>query len=688
MRRKTESHEASDMRPDIDLKRPEDPQYKSDNWRISLLEAMIASREADIREDILFRQSRGQFHVASAGHEAVAGLVRLMRPEDWIYSHYRDRALMLARGVSLYEIALAYFAKSQSSSGGRQMVSHFSSKALNIASSATPTGLQCLPAAGTAWGMKQRGKDNVVFCFIGDASTRQGEFMEAVAFAVQERLPIAFVVEDNGYGISTPTARLTPLGLGLLSPDLIYAADGRNPLRLVNDVSGLIADVRNGKGPKILWLHLDRLSSHTASDDHAKYRKPDELHAMSLRDPITLTQDALLAEGGISQEEISDIRARIKLEVKEAYLAAEMAREPDQACVTDHIHSSIAAHKDRQVLNMEGFAAETAEWTMAAAVNRTLDVLLRENRNVLMLGEDIEDPKGGVFGLTKGLSSRYPGRVINSPLAEATIAGTASGLAMMGYLPIFELQFVDFIGPAFNQIVNQIATLRWRSAGEFKCPLVLYAPCGSYIEGGGPWHSQTNESWLAHAPGIKVFMPSNANDAARLLYSAAYGEDPVIILLPKNQFQKRVGIERERHIHAERARIKRAGDHLTLVAWGNCVDLALTAAKELDMENISVEVLDLCSLVPCDWSAIYNSVMKTGRLVVIQEDNKTCSFGQAILSEICMARSSWGRLHSPPQLVSRGDVHIGFNRTLEKSVLPSVADIVRCAKSTMGHVNE
>lgn len=306
------------------------------------------------------------------------------------------------------------------------------------------------------------------------------------------------------------------------------------------------------------------------------------------------------------------------------------------------------------------------------------------NRKILLFGEDIEDHKGGVFGLTKGLSTEHPSRVINSPLAEATIAGTASGLAMAGYLPIFELQFIDFIGPAFNQIVNQIATLRWRSVGQYKCPLIIYAPCGSYISGGGPWHSQTNEAWLAHAPGLKVYMPSNANDAANLLYSAAHGDDPVLMLLPKNQFQKTVEIQKTMPLYPEKAHIRKAGQHLTIVAWGNCVETALQSASENEKLGYACEVIDLRSIVPCDWATIHKSVRKTGRLIIIQEDNKTCSFGQAIISEIMADKETWESLYAPPQLISRPDVHIGFHSALERSVLPWPKDVAVASRSIMG----
>lgn len=649
--------------------------------RFSNLKIMITSREADRREDILFRQGRGQFHVSSSGHEPIHLLADLIEGDDHIYCHYRDRALMLALGIPLYETALGFFAKADSSSGGRQLVNHFSHKRFNVMSSATPTGLQCLPAAGSAWAFKLKNKRNLAICCLGDASTRQGEFFEALAFAIQENLPLIFVIEDNGYGISTSTETLNPVRLGIIPQDRLVIMNGHDLQNLQLQLGVLFDDVRSGKGPKVAWIKLDRLAPHTASDDHSKYRTADELAKIQLRDPIHLEKEFLVDAGVLTNEEFEQISAQIRAEVKTIYEQAEQAADPDPSAIGKDVFAKVTA---KLVKPVPPFSYSEPQWTMATAWNHALNHLLKEMPQTILFGEDIADPKGGVFGLTKGLSTCYPDRVFNSPLAEATIVGLASGLAMGNFLPIFELQFADFVGPAFNQIVNQIATLRWRSKGEFQCPMVLYAPCGSYIANGGPWHSQTNEGWFAHAPGLKVCMPSNANDAANALYAAATGQDPVVILLPKNQFQVSSAYDRECNAFSERARILKAGDHVTIAAWGNCVNLSMQTAEVLQHQNIHCEIVDLLSIVPCDWETLHRSVQKTGRLVVVQEDNKTCSFGQAIISEICSKRETWENLYSPPQLVSRPDVHIGFNRILEQSVLPQVENIIDAANIVLG----
>jgi 2-oxoisovalerate dehydrogenase E1 component len=320
---------------------------------------------------------------------------------------------------------------------------------------------------------------------------------------------------------------------------------------------------------------------------------------------------------------------------------------------------------------------------MASAIQQTLRTLLAQNPRVLMFGQDIEDPKGGVFGVTRGLSSAYPGRVVNAPLAEATIVGTASGLSLAGYLPVFELQFIDFAGPAFNQIVNQIATVRWRSKGAWTNPLILLAPCGGYLPAGGPWHSQSNEGWFAHAPGLQVAIPSTPGDAAALLHAAAAGEDPVLFLIPKHLLRATSKVWDEQPIRLGQAAIRSVGTDVTLVAWGNCVPVSLVAAKALGQQGISAEVIDLRTLVPCDWETIQDSLAKTGRLIVIQEDNRTGSFGQSIISEVVSRAEMWRLLASRPELISRPDAHIGFHPALEAAVLPSCADIVAAAERSL-----
>lgn len=645
---------------------------------LELLDLMARSREIDRREGIYFRQGKGRFHLPSSGHEVFAVVAEFLNEDDFIYPHYRDRALMLARGMSTYELALGYLARADAYDGGRQLAGHYCDASRNVMSCASPTGLQCLPAAGTAWAAKLDGESYVTLCCLGDATTRQGEFYEAVCFALQERLGIIFLIEDNGYGISTPTAAMNPYAIAALSSDHVAHVDGRDIQSLRACAEAAVTRARSGAGPTVIWASVDRLSSHTSSDDQRRYRSASEIAAMSERDPIARLRDTLIAFGALDEEAWTQRLREIEQDVDRHYQSAFTQARPDRGTAMRHIFA-----EDTQPPASSDLPSRS-EWTIVSALNCTFEQLLLQDERVILFGEDIEDPKGGVFGATKGLSTRFPDRVRNSPLAEATIAGVGAGLAVAGWKPIVELQFIDFVGPSFNQIANQIATLRWRTVGNWSCPIVIVAPCGAYLPCGGPWHSQTNEGWFAHMPGLRVAVPSTPFDAAAMLRAAVQGDDPVLLLFPKHLFREPFVSAGNTCLRLGEAAVRRPGTDVSIVAWGNCVRLALRAAVALEAdEGWSIEVVDLRSLVPCDWNAIRASVRKTGRLVVVQEDNRTCSFGQSIVSEVAGDQETWRHLIAAPQLVSRGDVHIGFSETLETAVLPNVRDVCEAARKSM-----
>jgi len=578
--------------------------------KLDLLRTMMLSREGDRREGILMRQGKGWFQVPGMGHEALAAIAYHLRPDDYIFPTYRDRALMLARGMTTREIALDFMARAGSSSDGRNMPAHYSSRALNVFSVATPTGSQCLPAVGAAWGIKLAGDDRVVVCSIGDAATRQGEFYEAVCYAIQERLPIVFVVEDNQYGISTPTRNMLPMRLHVFDERWVVFVNGRYVDEVYEKAGEAIRKARTGGGPTILWCEIDRLSSHTSADDHRVYRPAEEIEAMFERDPIRLLAEQLIAEGTLTQEQYEQMQADITREVDAIYQEVERVPLPDPAHVLDHLYGEPPAHYLPLPLEVE-----SEPTTMVAAFNRTLHAAMETFDNIIMFGEDIEDPKGGVFGFTKGLSTKYPDRVRNSPLAEATIVGTAVGLAATGYRPVFEIQFIDFITPGFHQLVSQIATLRWRSKGEWKCPLVIYSPYGAYLPAGGMWHSQSNDGWWAHTPGIRVAIPSTPEDLAGLFWAAIQDDDPTLLLIPKHIFRVRMPVQAYRAIPFGKAAIRREGMDVTVVAWGNTLELAFQAAEQFAQQGVSLEIIDPRTLVPFDWKTVEQSLAKTGRLV-------------------------------------------------------------------------
>lgn len=643
--------------------------------KLDFLRMMMVSREGDRREGILLRQSKGWFQVSGMGHECLGAICSLLNEDDWLYPYYRDRGLMMARGMSVEELALAYFAKRDSSSGGRQMPGHYSSAKLNVMSVCTPTGGGLIPAAGTAWAIQLDKKDNVVIATIGDAAMRQGEFFEAWAFAIQEKLPLIVMIEDNKYGISTPTEKFMALNTpGVIAEDFVVKFDGRRVDSVLEAGRAAVDKARRGDGPTLLWADLDRLSSHTSSDDHRVYRDQAEIDAMAARDPIVLLRDELIAAGELTMDRFEAMQEEIIAEVDAVYMAAERAEDPKAEEVEAHCWGTpdVAAKPP----------IEAGSMTMVDAINKTFDAALQENQDIIFFGEDIEDPKGGVFKLTESLSDKYPKQVFNSPLAEATVIGVAVGMAAYGKRPVFELQFVDFFLPAFNQILTNISTTRWRSFGDWKTPMTVYAPYGAYLPGGSLWHSQSNEAFFAHCPGIKIAIPSTPEDAAGLFWTAMHSDDPCFIFVPKHIFRKRVSVDSVQPLEFGKAKVVREGDDLTIVTYGNTLELAHEAAEQLAGEA-SVEIIDLRSIVPCDYETITASVEKTGRLVVIQEDTRTCGFGQAVISEMVSDPDRFSLFLSSPQLVSRGDVHIGYNPIYEYAALPSVDEVVAACRTTM-----
>ncbi len=644
--------------------------------RLALLKLMYLSREGDRREGVLLRQSKGWFQVAGMGHEPLAILALLMEEEDFLFPYYRDRAMVLARGVSNYELALAYFAKRSSSSGGRQMPGHYSDRSRNIWSTPTPTAANLLPACGAAWGMQLEGKPNVVVATTGDAAARQGEFYEAVAFAVERQLPIVFVVEDNRYGISTNTDQFNPFKLGVFNEEIgIHHVNARLPQKLHQAGVEALAKAREGAGPSVLVCQLDRLCSHTSSDDHRVYRPADEIADMMECDPIEVLAAQLIQEGELTAKSWEAAKEKIDAQVDQEYQKAEEADDPSAEDLLDELQ---ADSPSAEVPPLEG----NRRWRMVDAVNHVFDAGLQRNSKFIFFGEDIEDPKGGVFRLTANLSTKHPERVFNSPLAEATIAGVACGLACYGMRPVFEMQFVDFTSPGWNQICQNLATIRWRTNGDWTCPAVIYAPSGAYLPGGSLWHSQSNEALFAHIPGLRVVMPSTPEDAAGLMWTAMHAEDPTIFLVPKHLIRQQMDVGDAPPVQFGSARIRREGTQVTLVTWGNGVEVSLAAANEAS-DVASVEVIDLRSLQPWDKHMVQQSLAKTSRLVVVQEDNVSCSVGQMIICELTSDSESWYSFVSPPQLVSRDDVHIGYHPILEYAALPSVQSIVTAIEQVM-----
>jgi 2-oxoisovalerate dehydrogenase E1 component len=648
--------------------------------KLRLLTTMLESRHADLREQNLNRQGKGHFHVSGMGHEALAAISIQMEPEDYIVPYYRDRGLILGRGMTTRQLGLEYFAKRNTGSAGRQMPSHYSNADLHIWSVPTPTGSQLLPACGIAWGIKLDGKKNLVVTTVGDAASRQGDFFEAICFAKEKKLPLLLLVEDNAYGISMPTRKNNPLALNVLESDNWRQVEGQNVQQVYEATAEAFEKIRGGGGPFLFWVTMERLSSHTSSDDQKLYRSEEELRGLEKFDPLKCWKDRLIEEGIITAEEYAKLDEEIKERVRREYSEAEKAEDPSP--------NELLANVTKPPSKIQKEILRPGKYRIGDTVNKTLRAGLEEDPRRILFGEDIEDPKGGVFRLTQKLSSEFPRQVFNSPLAESTILGVACGLAAYGRRPVFELQFIDFIYPGFNQLVTNISNLRWRSFGNWKCPAVIYAPYGAYLPGGSLWHSQANESALAHYPGLSVVIPSTPADAAGLLWTAMHGDDPVIFLIPKHllwaehEYAEPIGA-----VPLGRARQCTSGSDVTVVAWGNAIEKSLEAIAKIDNET-SVELLDLRSIVPWDKAAIENSVRKTRRLMVVQEDTENCSVGQMIISHVTSMPELWNAMISPPVLVSKANVMIGYNPIYEYAALPDVERIVAAIRHSVATKQE
>jgi len=629
---------------------------------------MLESRHGDLREESLNRQGKGHFHVSGRGHEAMAAIGVQLREGDFLAPYYRDRAMCLGRGMTTRQLALDYFAKRDSASGGRMMPSHYSSRELKIVSVPTPTAAQLMPACGLAWGLQLDRKDGVVVTCLGEAASRQGDFYEAISFALERKLPLLLIVEDNAYGISTPTRKTNPLAIEVLNRAQWQVVAGSDPEAVHTAAQQAFAKIRAGEGPVFFWAKVERLSSHTSSDDHTLYRSKEDIAALAKSDPVLILKQRMIAAGELTEKAFEKLDAAAKEKVREEYAVAEKAEDPLAA---DLMEESGSPSPD---LQEELF--KPGKYRMGDLINRTLRAGLDADPGRMIFGEDVEDPKGGVFRLTQKLSTDFPAQVFNSPLAESTILGLAGGLALYGRRPVFEIQFVDFIYPGFNQLVSNLANLRWRTKGEWKVPMVIYAPYGAYLPGGGLWHSQANESVFAHFPGLNVVIPSTPEDAAGLLWTAMHGEDIVLVLLPKHM----LWAEREVatpivSLPLGKARQCLTGDDVTVVAWGNTVEKSTEAVAELKGE-VGVDLIDLCSIVPWDKALIAASVRKTGRLIIVQEDTENCSIGQMIITHIMSQPDLWAALKAPPVLVSKGNVMIGYNPIYEYAALPDVPRIV------------
>ncbi len=645
---------------------------------LDVFRKMALSRRLDEKMLILLRQGKSFFHIGASGHEAaqLAAAVLIRPGEDWSYPYYRDGAYCIVLGMTAREQLLCFLSRADDpNSGGRQMPQHYGHKDLRIVSQSSPTGTQFLQAVGTAIARKMEKTKDVVYVSSGEGTTSQGDFHEALNWASNAKAPVIFHIQDNEYAISTHKSEQTADSVYTMTAGFKnlsrYDVDGTNFFETNLAFKQAVERARRGKGPSLIVSNVVRLLPHSSSDDQRKYRTPKALDEDRKRDPLTILEDQCIREKLISAKEIEKIRTEVKAQVDADTEWAEGQEHPDGDTALDHIYSG------DMPMNEPSFDAVADKVVIVDAINHGLKEEMIRNDKMVIYGQDIADPKGGVFTATRGLSDEFgQDRVFNSPLAESSIVGTAVGMAVAGYKPVVEIQFGDYIWTAMMQLRNEVSTLRYRSNNAWKCPLVVRVPVGGYIHG-ALYHSQSIDGYFIHMPGIYLAYPSNAADAKGLLKMACRMDDPVIYMEHKGLYRQGYAATEEPGgnyvLPFGKGQIVCQGNDLTIVTWGAMVQKSIEGIKSLALADGVVEIIDLRTLNPLDLDMIEASLEKTGKVLVVYEDNLTNGPGAEISALI--ADRFFELLDGPVRRVAAKDSPVPFNWFLEEKILPQTEDV-------------